>query len=345
MEHLGTKVKVSVIVPVYNVEKYLARCVNSLLGQTLHDIEIILVDDGSPDRCPLMCDAYAEEDKRIKVIHKENGGLGYARNSGIDAATGEYVAFLDSDDYVDKDTYEWLYGQAMKTDADGIFYDYETFDGNGKVLGHHSGRDVVLYETQESVKQLMLDMIGTLPHERKDRNVQMSSCTAFYKRSVVEDYNVRFLSEREYISEDLLFNMDFLVHASNVVRTDCSFYHYYMNTASLTHKVRMDRIERNVLFYSYVQEKIMSYTDYKEQDSYRAMRMLIGYCRSSIMQVIKSEIPVLEKNKWLHKVCEMPIWKDVYSVYPVARLPLKYGMFFWAQYKKNYWLIKLMSKL
>ena len=86
--------KVSIIVPVYNVEKYLDRCMESLLNQTLNDIEIIMVDDGSPDNCPQMCDDYAKKDSRVKVVHKVNGGLGYARNTGLDVATGEYVALL-----------------------------------------------------------------------------------------------------------------------------------------------------------------------------------------------------------------------------------------------------------
>lgn len=88
--------KVSIIVPIYNVEKYLDRCMESLLNQTLEDIEIIMVDDGSPDNCPKMCDEYAKKDARIKVVHKKNGGLADARNAGLDVATGKYVAFVDS---------------------------------------------------------------------------------------------------------------------------------------------------------------------------------------------------------------------------------------------------------
>ena len=106
--------KISIIVPIYNVEKYLDRCMQSLLNQTLTDIEIIMVDDGSPDRCPQMCDEYAKKDSRIKVIHKSNAGLGYARNSGLEIATGEYVAFVDSDDYVYTQIYESLYVSAKK---------------------------------------------------------------------------------------------------------------------------------------------------------------------------------------------------------------------------------------
>ena len=103
--------KISVIVPIWNVEKYLDRCIQSILNQTLKDIEIILVDDESPDNCPSMCDDYAKRYSNIKVIHKKNGGLGYARNSGLELATGKYVAFLDSDDWVEKEAYEQLKGQ------------------------------------------------------------------------------------------------------------------------------------------------------------------------------------------------------------------------------------------
>lgn len=94
--------KVSIVVPIYNVEKYLHRCVNSLIRQTLKDIEIILVDDGSPDNCPKICDEYKNKDIRVKVIHKKNAGLGLARNSGLDEAKGEYVVFVDSDDFIEE---------------------------------------------------------------------------------------------------------------------------------------------------------------------------------------------------------------------------------------------------
>ena len=113
--------KVSIIVPVYNVEKYLDRCMQSLLGQTLKELEIILVDDGSPDNSPALCDNYESASDNlhwpiIKVIHKINEGLGFARNSGLEIATGEYIAFLDSDDFVDVNMYEQLYLKAKAKD-------------------------------------------------------------------------------------------------------------------------------------------------------------------------------------------------------------------------------------
>ena len=106
---------VSVVVPIYNVEKYLDRCINSIVNQTYKDLEIILVDDGSPDRCPEMCDLWGKKDKRIKVIHKDNAGLGMARNTGIENARGEYICFFDSDDYVDLQTIEVTLEKAKQT--------------------------------------------------------------------------------------------------------------------------------------------------------------------------------------------------------------------------------------
>ena len=101
---------ISVIVPVYKVEPYLNKCIESIVNQTYKNLEIILVDDGSPDNCPAICDSWAEKDSRIKVIHKENGGLSDARNAGMVHATGEYIAFVDSDDYIDPEMYQSLYG-------------------------------------------------------------------------------------------------------------------------------------------------------------------------------------------------------------------------------------------
>ena len=114
----GEKPLVSIIVPVYKVENYIQKCLDSLKAQTYEQIEVLLVDDGSPDNCPAMCDAWAERDSRIKVVHKENGGLSDARNVGMAAATGEYIAFVDSDDWVDENYLMYLFQGLSKTEAD-----------------------------------------------------------------------------------------------------------------------------------------------------------------------------------------------------------------------------------
>lgn len=127
--------KISIIVPVYNVEKYLEKCVRSILAQTFTDFELILVDDGSPDSSGAMCDQFAEQDQRVKVIHKENGGLSDARNAGIEIATGEYLGFVDSDDYIADDMYELLYTNIVKEDADlSICGIYDVYEGKEPIV-------------------------------------------------------------------------------------------------------------------------------------------------------------------------------------------------------------------
>jgi len=126
--------KLSIIVPIYKVEKYLRRCIDSILVQTFVDYELILVDDGSPDGCPAICDEYASRDHRIRVVHKENGGLSSARNAGLDIAQGEYIGFVDSDDYIRPDMYEILIHKAAETGAEITAIGYTEVDENGDIL-------------------------------------------------------------------------------------------------------------------------------------------------------------------------------------------------------------------
>ena len=133
--------KISVIIPVYNTEKYLKRCVDSVREQTYGNLEIILVDDGSPDGCPQMCDAFAAEDDRIKVIHKENAGVAAARNTGLDVATGEYLTFVDSDDYIAPEMYQSLLDVLMQTDSDiAACNTVEVFQN--RMVGNDSGEGI-----------------------------------------------------------------------------------------------------------------------------------------------------------------------------------------------------------
>lgn len=129
-----TKPKISIIVPVYKAEPYLRKCIDSILNQTFKDFELILVDDGSPDRCGEICDEYALKDSRIKIIHKENSGRSSARNVGLDIAQGEYIGFVDSDDWIEPDMYEVLYSKAKIESADIIALNYNCCIGEKKYL-------------------------------------------------------------------------------------------------------------------------------------------------------------------------------------------------------------------
>lgn len=336
--------KVSIIIPIYNVQKYLRRCIDSVTRQTITDIEIILVDDESPDDCPQICDEYARKDFRVKVVHKKNGGLGFARNSGLDIATGEYVAFLDSDDFVDKDTYGFLYELCKANDLDAAYYTYEVLTSDGKSFGHNPSREFKLYEGSTKTKLLSLEMMGSLPHEKNDRNIQMSSCTAFYKRQTIEKGNVRFHSERELISEDLIFNLDFLAHSNKAAILPTSFYHYFVNKNSLTHQIAADRVDRDIIMYHYLKEKL-SNGCYDASWPLRLKRLLIGYSRGEIISYMKSDKSDKEKDQWLNNIIRKPIWKEVFSNYTIWKMPFKYAIFAWAFKNRIYILINLLCKL
>lgn len=141
--------KISVIVPVYKVEKTLHACVNSILAQTYTDIEVILVDDGSPDACPVMCEELAKTDSRIKVVHRENGGLSAARNTGIDNASGEYIAFVDSDDMIAPKTLEVLYDALIKVEADMSVSMYQLFQDDDDIKNNEVSDEVTVADAQE----------------------------------------------------------------------------------------------------------------------------------------------------------------------------------------------------
>ena len=151
---------ISVIIPVYGVEKYLDRCVESVVNQTYKDLEIILVDDGSPDNCPKMCDEWASRDARIRTVHRENGGLSCARNTGLSAATGDYITFVDSDDWIARDTYEYcmrLFDSNKKANAvqfDVKLTDTEkiNFEQPKEVVNVYKNKDILVYYLESTTK-------------------------------------------------------------------------------------------------------------------------------------------------------------------------------------------------
>lgn len=336
--------KVSVIIPIYNVEKYLDQCVHSAINQTLQDIEIILVDDESPDACPVMCDDYAKKDSRIKVVHKKNGGLGFARNSGIDIATGEYVTFLDSDDFVDLNTYEHLYNIAKANSLDAIYYKFKRFTNENEVQPGIAITDTKKY-TGDDIKELMLDIIASEPTAKVDHKIQCSSCTAMYRMDIIEGNNVRFHSERELISEDMIFNLDFLQHSCCVAFNNGEYYHYRMNLSSLTSAVRTDRVEKNHFMYMYIKEHLKSWGINEVLGEERNARLFIADSRSSITHFLNYYANKKEKIIWLKQQLEMPIWKKLSKTYNWKKLPLYPCIFFMACCKKNISLLKILSAI
>lgn len=216
--------KISIIVPVYNVEKYLPRCIDSILDQTYTNFECILIDDGSPDRCGEMCDEYAERDKRIIVIHQKNKGVSAARNAGLNVAKGEYVGFVDSDDYIAPEMYQCLVSAIEESNADFSYCAIEHIKANGDRYIERASIGAV--ENQLSfVTEALL----------KDGDVGGAVWNKLFKRKVIRD--IRF-EESAKICEDVLFALMCCARISSAVFVQEPLYYYYHRPGSA---VRTDR--------------------------------------------------------------------------------------------------------
>lgn len=302
--------KVSVIIPCYGVEKYLGRCMDSVLKQTLSDIEIILVDDGSKDKVPEMCDEYARQDDRIKVIHKANGGLGYARNSGLEIATGEYVAFVDSDDYVDLSIYETLYYEAEKENADAVFCGFNLEGVNDNWIKSNEIDSAKIFQGKD-ITRFMLDMVANAPDESNERRYYMSVWRAIYRRSIIINNNISFLSERQVVSEDIPFQVDFLKLTKKLVYIPDNLYYYCNNGSSLTATYKKEKYER----FKYLRNVLLEKLKYIDGATIRCDRLFIGYTRYQLHHLMLSS----ESNKieLIRCIVNDPIWCEIEKNYPI----------------------------
>ena len=245
--------QISVIVPIYNVEAYLNRCIDSILNQTFTDFECILVDDGSTDRCPQICDEYDKKDKRIRVIHKPNGGLFDARNAGMEIAMGEYLYFLDSDDYVEPCLLEILIKEVINSKADVVAFGYrrehvypnKSYDVKFMPFEYHIGSE-----------KDYLDFICKilLPYK-----VSWEVCFKLFKTSIIKNNGLKFYDNSIIYAEDLHFFLCYLLNISSIKVIEDVLYHYTVRENSITKSTIVPKINEfvklNVEFYKYIKLK------------------------------------------------------------------------------------------
>lgn len=215
---------VSIIVPVYNVEKYLEACIDSVLAQTFTDYELILVDDGSPDNCGAICDAYAAKDDRIVVIHQPNGGLSAARNAGLDVATGNYIYFLDSDDSIKSELLETAVPY-WEDGVDLIVFNHERVHSDGFIepCFHELGTYVLSDENRISffVRTLLTYRIGWEAWNR------------MFRKDLIETYHLRFADNRRIFAEDMYFSLCYCAHVQKIISISQSLYCYTVRKDSI----------------------------------------------------------------------------------------------------------------
>ena len=317
--------KISVIVPIYKVENYLKGCVDSIVSQTYKHLEIILVDDGSPDNCPLICDELAKTDPRIKVVHKENGGLSDARNAGMDISTGDYIGFVDSDDYIDEDMYGILVNALEENDADIACCRYTKVwdDGNTEAIGNDGKTHI--YEGVDGLKAYLYA-----------KTVDPFACAKLYKSELIGNKSyvsrkVRFV--KDIIGEDNPFNIGILKDTDKLVVVGKSKYNYRQAregaiTNSAVSRKKVDSVffwdtvskeckenypqlyiyalRRQALFYVGLYNKI-----YKDKNYSKETEIVRAFARDNLAVIKHSEI------------CEKSV---KLSVYLIAKAPKIYAL-------------------
>ncbi|MCR8925004.1 glycosyltransferase [Priestia megaterium] len=228
---------ISVIVPIYNVEKYLQNCINSILEQTFKDFELILVNDGSPDQCGEICNYYAQKDKRIKVIHKINEGVSSARNTGINAASGEYLAFVDPDDTIEPQMYEVLLNSALTHGTDIVVCPIKTIN----LISQDTYISSVWREIGVKVEKEVIEnkIIPSIICEKTYSLV--SSVNKLYRKAIFDESGVRF-DEQKHHSEDARLNFVLLTLVENIVFINQPLYNYYVRKRDSLTQVFRDNL-------------------------------------------------------------------------------------------------------
>ena len=270
---------ISIIVPVYNVEKYLEKCVKSIIQQTYENIEIILVDDGSKDNSGKICDELEQKDNRIKVIHKENGGLSDARNAGLKIATGKYIGFVDSDDYIQEDMFETLYKLNKENNSDiSIVSYYEIY--NEKVISVRDSKKLEILNKIDAIKELLIDT-----------KIQSYAWNKLFKRELFN--NIEFPTNKNF--EDIATTLLLFERANKIVLLEDPKYYYIRRDDSIVgvknYKTYKDYLDVIYDKYLYLDGK------YEELDLYNAYNFIINMIWVYTIIVSFDLDPIFDKFK------------------------------------------------
>ena len=289
MECIDTPL-VSIIIPVYNVNNYLRRCLDSVVGQTYQKLEIILVDDGSTDNSGKICDEYAQIDNRIIVVHKINGGLSDARNVGIDIASGKYIAFIDSDDFVSTKYIQILLEEIMKKNADIAICKYVKGSRDDFVKENNKKRKIKCFKSVEMLKNW----------HGKYKHVETVAWNKLYKLSLFKENNISY--PQGYYNEDVQTTHLLINKADNIILIDEVLYYYFQRKDSITGAISEKKIEDNI----YSQKVRMSFfSGNNYQDSYE--RLLIKLLKYYMLMFFETDSEKMKIKLYKKFMEEKPI--------------------------------------
>ena len=314
--------KVSIIVPVYNVENYLSRCIESIQNQTLKDIEIILVNDGSKDNSLLICENYAKQDARIIVISQKNCGVSAARNKGLKIAAGEYVGFVDPDDWIEPNMFEELYKQAIEINADVCMCDYY-IDKNGKSTPVKLIVNKAYLEGSEIIENIIANMIGNPSLNSRNHIIMGSVWRLIAKRDLLIKNNIKF-NTRVPIMEDLLFCIELLIKCNRLGIKRGLFYHYVQHGKTAVSVYRERMLEFQLYVFENIKKTLIEegwYNLLKQRMDTRYINIYI----KAILNEVKKDNPknIFKKISFISKICKDFSLKRILDQIDTSGYPLQ----------------------
>lgn len=319
---------VSIIVPIYKTKEYLDQCVQSLRSQSYSNLEIVLVDDGSPDECPALCDMLTTQDARISAIHKENEGAAFARKAGLDAASGQYVLFVDGDDWLDSDAVSTCVEVAQRDNADCVLFGYIR-EYPGKSIPNSLFAEEFSYDRTQSEDKIHRRIVGLMGEELREPQ-RIDNLSSFCMRLLSTEVarRGRFVSDREIgTSEDTIFNL-YALDGCRISYINRCFYHYRKtNAQSITTAYKADLAEKWDVMYSVVQEYIESSG---KAEAYRTPflnRVACGMIGLGLNE-ISSSTNIWQKSRRLKAILRKPLYMEAFAQLDIAYCGFKWKMFF-----------------
>jgi len=330
---------VSVIIPVYRVEQYLHRCVDSVLAQTLKEIEVILVDDGSPDGCPRICDEYARQDPRVRVIHQRNGGLSSARNAGIHIATGTYIGFVDSDDYVARWMYARMLEMAVEHDVDFVMTDYIRVCDN--VLYHKTINLADGYYDKSKIRQVIY------PNLVMGKNLEYgpfrSVCRCLYRKNFI-NYNMLCFDTDVRYAEDHIFNIRVGFYAGSLYYIkDLAPYFYCQHQGTITTSYNPDAWDVSLHSLQKLHKYIQDVSDY---DFSRQLNLYVIYyaCHSlSKLSLVKMHFE--QRYREVKRIVCSDELVEAFHRLRLPALPWKFYLSILLLKYRQVWLLAMKNQL
>ena len=312
--------KISIIVPVYNGAEFLRPCIDSILGQTFPDLEVILVDDGSTDESPAICDRYAAQDNRVICIHQENAGAAAARNCGLKASTGKYIAFVDSDDWIDQDMYETMVSAAEERNCDLVICDCLKESEAGSCIythelpGGYYNRDAMV---SHYFPQLLMPDSMEYP-------VTISNWLLLIRREIIEENRLSF-PEGMRFSEDLLFGSEVGYYAQSMTYLKgYTPYHYRQNPASVTHTAFKDKWPLLLELYRRIRKSFQEKADFDFTP--QIQRCMLFFVYMAMNQRLAAKLPLKQFFREARAVLDHPEVREALVPIQIGQLNISWKL-------------------